>query len=68
MKKKLIIAHRGEHSNAVENTIESFKNAIREGADMIELDVRRTKDDLMVVNHNRNIRGKTIRNMKWNEY
>ena len=65
MKNKLIIAHRGDSSQAVENTLDSFRKAIELGADMIELDVRKTKDDILVVHHSRNIRGKRIRKLNW---
>jgi len=41
----MIIPHRGASSLAKENTIESFKKAIEIGLiDMIEFDVRRTRD------------------------
>ena len=40
----LIIAHRGDVTNAPENTIPAFKSALDLGADGIELDVRLTKD------------------------
>ncbi|MBR6401975.1 MAG: glycerophosphodiester phosphodiesterase [Eubacterium sp.] len=50
-----IIAHRGasglvEH----ENTLESFEKAIEIGADMVEFDVRQTKDGILVVSHDKN--------------
>ena len=49
-----IIGHRGSHSpndGPVENTLEAFEKAIVEGADWIELDVWRTRDDALVVYH-----------------
>ena len=36
---------------APENTVEAFRAAARAGADMIELDVRRTADGALVVHH-----------------
>ena len=42
MVKPLIIAHRGAMGNAPENTAASFKKAIDEKADGIELDVHMT--------------------------
>ena len=36
----LVIAHRGDNTNAPENTISAFKKALDLGADGIELDVR----------------------------
>ena len=59
--KKLIIAHRGAPSYAKENTIESFKKAMALGADMIEFDVRRTKDNIFIVYHGEFIKNKPIK-------
>ena len=49
----LIIAHRGDVANAPENTIPAFRKALDLGADGIELDVRLTKDERLVVFHDR---------------
>ena len=46
-----ICAHRGAHETHPENTIAAFKEAVRLGAQMIEFDVRMTKDNKMVVIH-----------------
>ena len=51
----LIIAHRGDVTNAPENTISAFKSAVELGADGIELDVRLTKDEKLVVFHDRRL-------------
>ncbi len=45
------IAHRGASAYEPENTIRSFRRAIELGADMIELDVRRSLDGHLVVIH-----------------
>ncbi len=50
-KSPLVIAHRGYSKIAPENTISAFKLAVRFKADMIELDVRITKDGTPVVIH-----------------
>ncbi len=47
----LIIAHRGASAYTPENTIAAFELARQQGADMIELDVRRTVDGQLVVFH-----------------
>ena len=47
----LIIAHRGASRAAPENTVAAFRRAVDMGADAIELDVRRTGDDRLVVHH-----------------
>ena len=49
----LIIAHRGDVTHAPENTISAFKRAHDLGADGIELDVRLTRDEKLVVFHDR---------------
>lgn len=47
----LIIAHRGASVAEPENTVPAFRRAVSMGADGIELDVRRTSDDRLVVYH-----------------
>ena len=51
----LIIAHRGDISKAPENTLPAFRSAYESGADGIELDVRLTRDDQLVVFHDRGL-------------
>lgn len=46
-----IIGHRGASASHVGNTIEAFVAAVEAGADGVELDVRRTADDVLVVHH-----------------
>jgi glycerophosphoryl diester phosphodiesterase len=50
-RRKLVVAHRGDHAKAHENTVAAFQAAIDDGADAIELDVRRTADGRLVVHH-----------------
>jgi glycerophosphoryl diester phosphodiesterase len=45
------IAHRGDPLGARENTLDAFASAIALGADMVELDLRRTRDGTIVVLH-----------------
>ena len=60
----LVIAHRGSHGEGVaENTLASFEQAVALGADMIELDVRRTADDELVVFHDHEVGGQTVRSL-----
>jgi glycerophosphoryl diester phosphodiesterase len=47
----LAIAHRGDPVAHRENTLDAFRAAVAAGADMIELDVRRTSDGVPVVVH-----------------
>ncbi len=50
-KKHFVVAHRGASGNAPENTLASYKLAIDEGADMIEMDVQITQDSVFVAYH-----------------
>jgi glycerophosphoryl diester phosphodiesterase len=47
----LIIGHRGASREAPGNSLASFSEAIRQGADGVELDVRRTLDGTLVIHH-----------------
>jgi glycerophosphoryl diester phosphodiesterase len=47
----IAIAHRGDPVGERENTLASFTSAVGMGADMIELDLRRTRDGTIVVLH-----------------
>ena len=50
-----IIAHRGASAFAPENTLASFKLALEQGADAIELDAKLSKDGQPVVIHDQTI-------------
>lgn len=57
----LVIAHRGawgpaSPAAAAENTLEAFEAAISLGVDMIEFDVRRTRDGHLVVFHDARVK------------
>ncbi|MBN2135120.1 MAG: glycerophosphodiester phosphodiesterase [Acidobacteria bacterium] len=52
---KLIVAHRGYAKDFHENTLEAFSRAIELRADMIELDVRKTKDGELITHHDKKI-------------
>lgn len=47
----LVHAHRGGRAFRPENTLASFQYAIDVGADVLELDLAVTKDDVLVVSH-----------------
>ena len=47
-----MISHRGVTTNAPENTIESYLDAVNKGFRWIELDVLTTKDRALVCSHN----------------
>jgi glycerophosphoryl diester phosphodiesterase len=50
-----VIGHRGAMGYAPENTMASFEDAIRRGADWLELDVQLTKDGELVVMHDTSV-------------
>ena len=49
--KLVVISHRGNHVDVPENTLASFTEAIKAGADYVEVDLRTTKDGHLVVMH-----------------
>lgn len=51
----LVAAHRGVADGTAENTIAAFTNAIDVGADMIEFDVRRTRDGELIAFHDSHV-------------
>ena len=53
-----LIAHRGgvvDSTNA-ENSLPALEGAIRRGYDMVEMDMRVTKDRVLIINHDRNFK------------
>lgn len=51
----IIVANRGAMGYAPENTISAFKMAIELGADALELDLRQTKDGVLVALHDASV-------------
>ncbi len=51
----LVIAHRGDWRNYPENSIPAIESVIRIGVDMMELDVKMTKDSVLVLMHDKTI-------------
>lgn len=47
-----VIAHRGSHLFFPENTLEAYSQAIEDGADYIEIDLRTSKDGELISLHN----------------
>ena len=46
-----IVAHRGSSMKAPENTLSAIRQAVEDGADFVEIDVRETADGVIVVCH-----------------
>ncbi|MBL7974358.1 MAG: hypothetical protein JNJ85_05575 [Candidatus Kapabacteria bacterium] len=49
--KRFVVAHRGSSGTAPENTLAAISEAIEAGAKMVEIDVRLTADDYVVLLH-----------------
>lgn len=66
----LIIGHRGACGYAPENTLVSFEEGIRRGADLLEMDVQLSKDNEVVVMHDTSVERTTngeghLRDLSW---
>ena len=53
----LIIGHRGSQGTKPENTVASLREAMHADADMIEFDIRLTRDRIPVLSHNLHLYG-----------
>ena len=53
----LVIAHRGASGHRPENTLPAYELAVRQRADMIEIDLHRTRDGEIVVTHDERLDG-----------
>ncbi|MDO4196071.1 MAG: glycerophosphodiester phosphodiesterase family protein [Prevotellaceae bacterium] len=47
----IVAAHRGDWRNHPENSLAGFQSCIDAGVDMIEIDVQKTKDGILVIMH-----------------
>lgn len=66
----LVVSHRADWRNAPENSLQGIRNCIDMGVDMVEIDLKKTKDGHLVVMHdktiNRTMTGKgTLRIIHW---
>ena len=50
-----VVAHRGDWRHAPENSIQAIKNCIDMGVDMVEIDIRETKDGQLVLMHDETV-------------
>ncbi|NOZ04568.1 MAG: glycerophosphodiester phosphodiesterase family protein [FCB group bacterium] len=51
----LVVAHRGYWRTAPENSLQAIKNSIDIGVDIVEIDVRRTKDKRFILMHDETV-------------
>jgi glycerophosphoryl diester phosphodiesterase len=56
-RRPLVIAHRGASGERPENTLPAYELAVEQGADMIEVDLHRTRDGAIVVTHDEELAG-----------
>ncbi|MFN2406656.1 MAG: glycerophosphodiester phosphodiesterase [Pyrinomonadaceae bacterium] len=54
-----VIAHRGGAKQWPEETLFAFRNAVNIGVDVLEMDVRSTRDNHLVLMHNRTVKNTT---------
>lgn len=55
----VVVAHRGASAHAPENTLAAVRRAVDDGADLVEVDVQRTADGVLVVVHDATLRRTT---------
>jgi glycerophosphoryl diester phosphodiesterase len=53
MSKPLVIAHRGDPTHGLENSLNAFRLALSVPVDMIECDVRKSRDNTLYIMHDR---------------
>jgi glycerophosphoryl diester phosphodiesterase len=67
-RRPLILGHRGSPRLAPENSLESFRIALAQGADGVELDVRCTADGVLVAHHDDSLpSGESIASLPYTE-
>ena len=53
--KVMVVAHRGDWRNAPENSLQAVENCIDMGVDMVEIDLKKTKDNQLIIMHDNTI-------------
>lgn len=51
----LVVSHRADWRNAPENSLQALRNSIAMGVDMVEIDLKKTKDGYLVLMHDNSI-------------
>jgi glycerophosphoryl diester phosphodiesterase len=59
----LIVAHRGGAPGDVENSLAAFEHAMAIGVDLIECDLRRSSDGVIVLFHDERVNGERVRSL-----
>ncbi|MCZ6814589.1 MAG: glycerophosphodiester phosphodiesterase family protein [Alphaproteobacteria bacterium] len=63
----LIVAHRGFSAIYTENSRAGFEAAIKAGADLIETDIRESRDGVLVCVHDREVDGHDVKDLTWKQ-
>lgn len=63
----LVVAHRGVWGDAPQNSLEGLSQALAIGCEMVELDVRRTRDRRLVAVHDGRVRGAAVSELDHDE-
>lgn len=64
----LIIGHKGSKGEYPQNTLNAVQDAILKGADLVEIDIRVTKDDIPVLYHDSRLNNKSKLEIKDTEF
>ncbi|MBC6109696.1 glycerophosphodiester phosphodiesterase family protein [Pedobacter fastidiosus] len=67
-KEILVAAHRGDWRNEPENSLRGLQNCIQKGIDLVELDLKMTKDSVLVVMHDNTLDRTTNAKGKISDY
>ncbi|WP_063828435.1 glycerophosphodiester phosphodiesterase family protein [Runella zeae] len=70
--KFVVIAHRGNHQHVPENTLASYEDAIKAGTDYVEIDLRTSKDGVLMIHHDATVDRMTdgkglVKDLTWAE-
>ncbi len=64
----MVVAHRSDWRNNPENSLPAIESCIRMGVDMIELDLKQTKDSVLVLSHDHTLNRCTTGNGRISDY
>ena len=67
-KSVIVVAHRADWRNAPENSLQAIQNCIDMGVDMVEIDLKKTKDGHLILMHDKTIDRTTTGKGKPEEY
>lgn len=64
----LVVSHRGDWRNAPENSLQAIQNCIDMGVDMVEVDLKKTKDGHLILMHDKTLNRTTTGKGKPEDY